>query len=135
MLHLYDQEVHSDPDTGQHGDCTRACIRTVAQMDMPDLPHPIARKDEWNDEFFDALEEKYELYFKYQPCRPGKDYSFMPRVVMAAGPTVRTQKTGAHHLVVWDREAHAMIHDPHPSRAGLIEIRGYFWLTNGVQHG
>lgn len=130
-IRLYDQETFSDRSLGTHGDCTRACIRTICQADMPDLPHPVALGGGWNDEFFDVLEDVYGLLYRTNNERPGKDWSFLPRVAMAIGPTVRTAPgaTGVKHLVVYDRLASRVIHDPHPSRAGLTAITGFAWLV------
>lgn len=129
MIRLFDQETLSG--SGTHGDCTRACIRTLMQADMPDLPHPI--DDEtggWSFAFFDVLEEVHGMVYCHQPVRPGKDYSFLPRVLIAAGPTIRSGWDGLpKHAVIWDREADRMVHDPHPSRDGITCITGWNWLT------
>lgn len=129
MILLFDQETLTDRDAGTFGDCTRACVRTLAQDAMPDLPHPIAEDGDWNMAFYEALEGRYGLALHYQPIRGGKDYSFLPRVVGAGGPTVRTEATGGTHMVIYDRIALRMLHDPHPSRAGLTAIEGFYWLT------
>lgn len=130
-MRLYDQETFSDLAASTHGDCTRACIRTLAQMEMPELPHPIAEDGGWNQAFFDVLEDCYGLLHVTNPYRPDKDWSFLPRVIMAAGPTIRTRSADGQptHLVVWDRVAGRMVHDPHPSRAGLISVTAFDWLT------
>ncbi len=127
-LRVWDQETFSDPDAGTFGDCTRACVRTAAQNPMPLLPHPIGNRNEWNYEFFEVLEDEYGLLLQYQPVRHGKNYDFLDRIVMAGGNTVRTEETGASHLVVYDRIAGRVIHDPHPSRDGLTTIDGFYWL-------
>jgi len=130
MIQLYDQTTYSDRAAGTFGDCTRACLRTLAQDPMPDLPHPIGPDAKWNLDFFEVLEEQYGWLHKTNPYRPNKDWSFLPRVIAAAGPTVRTHHEDGQplHLVIWDRVAGRMIHDPHPSRAGLISITGFDWL-------
>ncbi|WP_417724584.1 hypothetical protein [Salipiger sp.] len=128
---LFDQECIHDPESGVFGDCARACIRTVAQDPMPLLPHPIAPSGgEWNLEFFDTLEDLYGWAHQTMVYHPTRDFAPLPRVIMAAGPTVRTKPEtgGPLHLVVWDRLAGRMVHDPHPSRAGLISITAVDWL-------
>ncbi len=129
MIRLFDQETFSDPKAGTSGDCTRACFRTYAQAEMPLLPHPIGGDGKWNPEFHEVLEEEYGLYHRTQPIFPGKDYGFLPRVVMAAGLTDRSAANGTTHLVIYDRIAARVVHDPHPSRSGLIEIRAFDWLV------
>lgn len=134
-MKLFDQTTYSDPKAGTHGDCFRAAIRTLAQQDMPDLPHPIG-PDGWNYAFYDVLEDTYGLIVKHNVNRKGKDWSFLPRVVLATGLTERSDpETGQpKHSVVWDRIADRMIHDPHPSRAGLISITMFHWLALGETH-
>lgn len=129
---LVDQITQSDPGGGVHGDCARACIQTLAQRHMPRLPHPISTEGGWNSVFFEVLGNVYGLEYRYNPYRPEKDWSFLPRVIIAGGPTVRS--TGPdrlpRHAVVWDRVAMRCVHDPHPSRAGLLQVTAYYWLVS-----
>lgn len=128
-IQLFDQTVMSDAEKGTYGDCTRACIRTVAQQSMPSLPHPIDPKTgHWNDEFFLTLIREYGYTYNFNPYRKEKDWSWLPPIIMAAGPTIRTKKTGNTHLVVWNRESMSCVHDPHPTRVGLLKVTQYCWL-------
>ena len=124
---FYDQTTLSVPEKGTYGDCVRAVYKTILQNPLEGFPHSIGEDGQMNPAFFDALEalgweENFVVY------RPERDFTYLSRIVMAAGPTVRTHLTGAHHGVVYDRVAGAMLHDPHPSRAGLTEIRFLYWL-------
>ncbi len=96
---------------------------------MADLPHPIGADGKWNFDFFEVLEGRYGLLLNCQPLRPGKDLTFLPRIIAAGGKTVRTGEDGTpSHMVVWDRVAERCLHDPHPSRAGLLGIDMIYWL-------
>lgn len=130
MLKVFDQEVLSDHKKGTFGDCTRACVRTLVQSRLVGLPHPIdCTGEDWNDGFWSYIEDHLGLYIRLTPCRADKDYSFLPRVVMAGGPTLRTGEDGKpRHMVIWDREANACLHDPHPSRAGLTKVETFYWF-------
>lgn len=132
MVKHFDQTTFTNREAGTHGDCTRACVRMLLSLEAPDLeldlPHPISDATSWNMDFFDTLEE-HGFDLRYQPVYPGKDYSFLPRILAAGGPTPRTELTGASHMVVYDRIAAEVVHDPHPSRAGLIAIDGFYWLA------
>jgi len=135
IMKLYDQKVLTDIAKDKHGDCFRACIRTLFQRDLPSCPHPIGVDGEnWSTALWDYLEDD-ELDLVYYPFRPDKDYSFLhlpeKRVVIASGASVRTAYTGARHAVIWDILSQTMIHDPHPGRDGLISIDG-FW-TKGEE--
>lgn len=127
MLTMYDQTTFSDKTLGTHGDCVRACYQTILQDSLAGFPHPISLDGEMNPAFFAALEER-GWKERFAIFRKGRDFSPLPRIVLAAGPTVRTAHTGVHHGVVYDRLADRMIHDPHPSRAGLLQITFFYWL-------
>jgi hypothetical protein len=127
-IDLYDQAVLTDAEKGTHGDCVRACIRTLTQRPMSSLPHPIAADGGWNSEFFKVLREKYHFLYKTNPYYPEKEWDFLPPIIMARGSTERTEEINASHLVVWNRETMTMVHDPHPSRSGLLEISAFHWL-------
>lgn len=129
MLKLYDQETFSGE--GTHGDCTRAAIRTLLQLDMPDCPHPIAEGNKWNDAFWEYVEDLG--YFLHLDA-PVTVREACPRICLAGGPTVRTADTGATHMVVWDRVEDRCIHDPHPSRAGLLSAEIFYWLEPADAH-
>lgn len=133
MLNLFDQTTFSDRAAGTHGDCFRACIATVLQIDPNSLPHPIADGGGWSGAFWPALRK---LGFTVRTIdhdgapddrhlADGQGF-IIPRVVMAAGDSPRGQWL---HSVVWDRYSGKMIHDPHPSRDGLTCVRSLDFLA------
>lgn len=125
----FDQETFSDRTKGTHGDCTRAVVRTLAQAAMPELPHPIGANGDWNEAFFDRLNDEGWVY-RFQPYRrTRKNWNVYPRFIGVSGPTVRSDANEQpYHLVVYDTQTHTVIHDPHPSRAGLLSLSGMCWL-------
>lgn len=125
---LYDQLHLSDKEAGTHGDCFAACVKTVLQNPLDALPHPIGEDGDWNPDFFKGLEDRYGFVRRYQPLYDEKDLSGFPDIVIASGPTIRTEQSGAIHAVVWNLREMKMIHDPHPSRAGITEMRGFYFL-------
>ena len=128
---LYDQTTFSDPEAGTHGDCFRACVRTLLQDPMEDLPHPIDTHGRWNQAFFTVLRDKYGWKRRKRDNGLKTFKSDLPTILIAGGLTERTDpKTGRPmHAVVWDRNAGQMIHDPHPSRAGLTKIIMFDYLV------
>ena len=131
MLQLFDQTILSDRAKGTHGDRTRACVRTILQDELPDLPHLIDETGEaWNDGFFTYLEEVMGYELLCQPVYLGKDLTFLPRVLMAGAPPPRTGEDGKPtHMVIWDRVTWRCLHDPHPSRSGLSSVDMLYWLS------
>jgi hypothetical protein len=128
MLRFFDQTTFSDPEEGTYGDCLRACHLTLIQRALS-LPHPIDANGNESNTYKEFL--KKEGYVeRFRIFREGRDYYDLPGVLIASGPTIRTEYTGAHHAVVWDRVANRMVHDPHPSRQGLTEVRFFHWLED-----
>jgi len=135
-MKLYDQTTFSNREAGEHGDCCRACVATILQVCPETLPHPIAQGGIWNTKFHAALRElRYAIRsVSYDPSLPPEcaimdvnwgDFE-VPRVVMTAGKSPRGDWL---HAVVWDRFAHRMVHDPHPSRDGLISVESFDYLA------
>ena len=137
MIELFDQTTFSDVNAGTHGDCFRATVCTVLQVNPETLPHPIAPDGGWNRAFHKALREMgwmartIDFDCDNDPAASDPDlhviyprFFRIPRVVLAAGMSPR----GVRHSVVWDRIAGRMIHDPHPSRAGLDYIEAFDFL-------
>lgn len=101
IIKTYDQEMLHDPSIGHHGDCFRAAIRTLAQRDLELLPHPIDLSNgNWNVEFFDVLRETHVA------------------LGLISGRSPRNN--GTNHIAVYDFMQNHIIHDPHPSRAGIL---------------
>ena len=129
MLRLYDQTVLSDHSRGQYGDCLRACVRTLAQAPMLDLPHPVGPDGKMNPKFFDAI-AGYGPSLLFRLWRLERDFSDLPRLVIATGMSPRSKgDTTKGHAVVMDRAEGRVVHDPHSSRAGLVAYYGYYWLA------
>lgn len=129
MLRLYDQTTFSDRDAGTYGDCCRACVATLLQIDPQTLPHPIGPDGQWHMPFHKALRDigwsirSIDYDPQLAPDCTIRDQNWggfqVPQLVMAAGRSPRGKWL---HAVIWDRLADRMVHDPHPSRAGLVSI-------------
>lgn len=130
-IHFSDQKIIEPPD---RGDCMIACLATV-------LGEPY-------DERFDALREEIDrvvadrgdwLTVLQRFCKglgvvPVIETSpdDVPRftLAIAGGPSPRGCRVG-HAVVVID--GYRMLHDPHPSRAGLAgPIEYWIWFRGDV---
>lgn len=119
-MKTFDQQVLSDHDKGLYGDCMRACVYTLLGEDIG-LPHPIdSRTAGWNFDFFEELEKKTGKELTFSP----REREFWPDLVIRCGVSPR----GIRHAVVWCRSSGTMIHDPHPSRSGLVTFDGWYVL-------
>lgn len=113
-----DQEFLHRAIPGQEGDCFRACVASILELPREDVPHfaqltaGSSSAAFWNMAY-DWLEARgYEYVYRNRRGRAelGKDdYQIM------VGPSPRGN--GTYHAVVG--QGGTIIHDPHPSRAGL----------------
>jgi hypothetical protein len=111
-----DQEFMHLPEQGQQGDCMRACLASVLDLPIAEVPHFAQLDAEGNGNFWLMVAEF---------CR-ARGYAFVMmrgRIVWAedaihhiiSGPSPRDP--AGHHAVVGRNGQ--ILHDPHPSRAGL----------------
>lgn len=106
-----DQEFLHKPEEGSVGDCLRACLASVLELPIADVPHfaklyPTA--PECWCEVFDWLEDRGHEYVYVGLINLDRD-----RFYIASGPSPRS---GRHAVVCKGSE---VIHDPHPSKSGL----------------
>ena len=103
---------------GVGGNCVQASVASILELDLSSVPHFLeiaARPEEWEFAFMDWLEERGIGYIR----RTG-DWVF-DGYYLVNGPTER----GSTHMVVY--KDGKLAHDPHPSRAGLLEER-FTWV-------
>lgn len=127
---IVDQAILHTPD-GRPGDCLRACVATITDRALLEVPHFVELGDAWWDVLRGYVKRwslgKYEI--QWFPPRPqprntddltlGESWGYEPGyAVILAGPSPRGD---FGHVVVGDPVTGRMIHDPHPSRAGILE--------------
>lgn len=104
-------------DQRQDDDCLVACLATVLGLPYDNVPHFVRdHSTAWSEAMRGWLDEHgYEVVcFDNHYPRKG--------LYLADGWTDRATP----HMTVW--RGVDMIHDPHPSRAGLTNIRRTYWL-------
>lgn len=109
-----------------NGNCISACLASVFGGSCEDYHDRIALNDNWWTDVEKIFAERGYLVLRLSSCEgKPKGLSF------ASGTSPR----GIRHLcVAIDGE---IAHDPHPSRAGLVEITDYWvmvpWVWDAVQ--
>lgn len=109
--------VHVDQTTFGFpgGNCFSACIATLLGLPLADVPYFMEPEDWW-DGFLEWLRPRG----LYALCFPLKDQGWRPpgyHVLSGRSPR-RPDDPNAHHSVV--ARGDEIIHDPHPSRDGLL---------------
>lgn len=101
------------------GNCLAACVASLTGFPLQELTDEIAMSEagggsHWYDRFITTMHAR-----GYNVRHDSDD---PPGYAIAFGPAIR----GVHHAVVaLDGK---VVHDPHFSRAGLLEIQGFFIL-------
>lgn len=108
MSLIYQDKIHKK---GQRGNCLAACISSVLTLPLEDVPaFEEMAPGLWKEALNSWANSRGYLVLKTkQPDESGD-------LFIAVGQTVRGTR---HAVVVKDQQ---MIHDPHPSGAGLTQI-------------
>ncbi|MCU1418704.1 MAG: hypothetical protein JWP32_2878 [Schumannella sp.] len=131
------QSVFGDgADGSTPGNCLQTAVASLLDLPVEEVPHFVAvPEDRWWSEFLNWLtgrglrltmfEDRFETTSTYLDgwliSAPLSDAP-KDRLVIASGMADR----GLRHCVLW--EDGALVHDPHPSRAGLAEAPDEIWL-------
>lgn len=104
-----------------HGDCFRACIASVLELELEDVPHFC---DGNNSRWLLDLEEWLRPRGLAPIIVQAKGCPALEGVIsLGSGPAAR----GVRHSVVV--EGTETVHDPHPDRSGLLETEDYLFFV------
>lgn len=112
------------------GNCLMACVASILERsleELPDLQEWLDADEEHWFHTFERLMESIGWLVYYEPALRGREGAFTrvrPRGYhIGSGLSPRDLQ---HAVVVLDGE---MVHDPHPSRAGVASIDHYYILV------
>jgi hypothetical protein len=110
-------------DKGEIGDCVRAVTASILELDPKDVPHfvKINPGSDWYEDW-EAFMKKHGVT-PHMLIGPWKTLPYITGYYLASGPAER----GCKHIVIMRNGK--VVHDPHPSRAGLIDIEAIWILT------
>jgi hypothetical protein len=106
---------------GTTGNCMQAALATVLDLPLSQVPDfRLMEKGGWGG---DAMVKW--LAARARTCQGSTDEHDAPLfgLYVANGPSPR----GTGHSIV--KAARKMVHDPHPSRDGLVVETAYWWFT------
>lgn len=123
-----DQEFLNDPDAGVVGDCWRACIAgLLGYLTSADVPHFVAQDEtelDWLEQTQQWLRKQCGFELHYFANQYPITSSVMPLVIV-----VGRSPRGIGHAILARADTGAVVHDPHPSRDGLVDTTGVFVLS------
>lgn len=107
------QDKFYEPEKGLHGNCQQAATASLLGLRIDEVPNFMAFKDTekgfWGS-FFEFAKSRGFAVLEFGGDRHFECYH------LASGPSVR----GVSHAVVY--RAGKLVWDPHPSRAGILEV-------------
>lgn len=112
--------IFHNSEEGVYGNCLAACVASLLELPIEDVPNFCAF-EQWVHEYVSFLNEHgFDLianhYFPDGPF-PRDLGAGVDGLFIAAGPSPR----GLNHAVIIDTRGN-LIHDPHPSRAGVLRL-------------
>lgn len=123
------QRYLHEPDKGIYGDCWAACIASITEIPLEEIPDPNdPANKEWSIywvNMWNFLQEKgYNLYVEDVHKFKGNG-----NPVMAIGKSPRCvgENADLYHAVVWND---GIIHDPHPDNTGIHSIIHFEIIEN-----
>lgn len=125
------QTLIHDERTGVYGNCFRACVASLLDLPIKDVPAFETMRDregEWWREFERFLNERGFDFDGVEYDRPGDDEPGVGGYFIVNGDGPR----GYRHSVVCDRRGE-LVHDPHPQGGGVLaNDQRYFVLVRRV---
>lgn len=115
-----DQTIMHDPDNGQYGDCQRACFASLLDLSIDDVPHFGKSGDD--KLFHDAVDDFLKINNLFELQVAGRPPFRNSCYHLIYGLT----KRGTRHAVVGLNGV--IVHDPHPSKSGLLESDRKNWV-------
>lgn len=122
----------SSEDGSVSGNCFRACIASILEIDIDSIPaFEDMKGGEWHMPFFKFLSENgYEFHGTGRFDNEFHDelfktYEGVDGYIIVNGTSPRKWVTRGHSVVYKNG---VMVHDPHPSREGLVDLRDYYMI-------
>jgi len=116
-----DQSILHDPDNGHYGDCQRACIASLLEVSIKEIPHFFeSGDDEQFEKSFNDFLAAIDLF--HLEITPWEKFPISTSVYhMIYGKSER----GTQHAVIGLNGK--VVHDPSPFKTGLLESDRENW--------
>lgn len=112
-----------------NGDCLRCCVASLLELEYEDVPNFIEAENRgWYEQAYYFLQERgYTLHgmSALQSNKPKlEEYKGVDGFIIVRGPSLRYE--GSTHAVIYKNGE--LVHDPHPSNAGVPEVLGFYMI-------
>lgn len=115
------QTILSSEDGTVKGNCMSACLASILELDINDVPHfADMHVDEWGIKFHEFLyQHNCRMYGTIHNIDELKTYPGIDGYVLVCGPSYRIHVKNGHSVIYRYGE---FVFDPHPSNEGLKEF-------------
>jgi hypothetical protein len=117
-----------DGDGGMPGNCLAACIASLLECAIEDVPQPTA--EEHADPYWTAYNARLDAWLAARGLYRLRIYGDADVEAIPAGAywiASGLSPRDKHHATVW--RGGELAHDPHPSRAGILDIVARYFLV------
>lgn len=119
-----DKLVEHDPENGKYGDCMRACIASLLEMETEDVPHfyETGKFEDYDFKLTEFLKSKNIkiVYTSHEGCNFGNKTIY--HLIFG------TNHCGILHACV--AKNGVLVHDPNPNRNGLKEVDSFGFFVH-----
>ncbi len=109
----------------QRGDCWRACLASILEVDIETFPNWEVKQD-WDDYYWRILKILEKIGYEYSSLTIQNtelqelESPDTGNYIIAIGKSPRAvQNDIINHAVVWKN---GIVHDPHPDKTGILNI-------------
>lgn len=123
-----DQTILSSKDGKKvKGNCFSACLASLLEIKLDQVPYFAGmRKNVWQKNLFQWLHSvgyEYDGWLSVDQFSQMKKLKGVDGYFIVAGESPRGAAVGGHSVIYKNGK---MVHDPHPSRAGLKTVKGAY---------
>jgi len=131
MIPVY-QTIVSDESKGVHGNCFPACLASIMELKLEQIPDMQNTPSDWFNILWDFLINNGYEFYGTGTKEDVYSYSIgIDGYYIVNGSSPRGVKRG--HAVVFKNGV--MVHDPHSSGLGVLEIWNYFMIERSLIKG
>lgn len=132
-----DQTIFAGDPEGRKGDCFRACLASILELKSEEVPHFFELYGYgFSKQVKEWLKERYGISLvrvfiaKDRITVWGAEGYF---IASGRSPRSTTEKPLEHAVVMLAEDNRISVaHDPHPSRAGLVDVQEYLLFTKAM---
>jgi hypothetical protein len=123
------QTIFTNEDETVHGNCLSACLASLLEMQIDEVPAFNLMGGEWGIELYNFL-QKHDYTsqgtgYAQNGIEKLEKYEGIDGYVIVQGKSFREYVTRGHAVIYYHGK---LAHDPHPSKLGLKEVEDWLMI-------